>query len=177
MNAIAATLWFVLALPGPAKGDTTVLASPTLNMPAASATVLDEIAQIRPVHPALAIPAAFAPVIIKPLVAKVTTQQKHTWLALTIAQHSASTFDAWSTRYSINSGHGYELDPLMKPFAGSAAIYGVIQVAPAATDFLARRLMHSSSPKLRKLWWLPQTAGTVGFIVSGLNNVGVAHRR
>lgn len=177
MNAIAASLWFVLALPGPAKGETTVVASPSLNMPAASATVLDDIAQIRPVYPALASPAAFAPVKLKPLPPEITTQQKHTWLALTIAQHSASTFDAWSTRYSITSGHAHELDPLMKPFAGSAAIYGAIQVAPAATDFLARRLMHSSSPKLRKLWWLPQTAGTIGFIVSGLNNVGVAHSR
>lgn len=177
MNAIAASLWVVLALPGPAKGNTSVVTSPSMSMPVASATVLDDIAHIQPVHPVLAAPAAFAPVKLKPLPPEVTARQKHTWLALTVVQHSASTFDAWSTRYSITSGHAHELDPLMKPFSGSAAIYGAIQVAPAATDFLGRRLMHSSSPKLRKLWWLPQTAGTIGFIVSGLNNVGVAHGR
>lgn len=177
MNAIAASLWVFLALPSPAKGNAAAVTSPSMSMPVASATVLDNIAQIQPVHPVLAAPAAFAPVKLKPLPAEVTARQKHTWLALTIAQHSASTFDAWSTRYSITSGNAHELDPLMKPFAGSAAIYGAIQVAPAATDFLGRRLLHSSSPKLRKLWWLPQTAGTIGFIVSGLNNVGVAHRR
>jgi hypothetical protein len=177
MNAIAASLWVFLALPGPAKGNAAAVTSPSMSMPVASATVLDNIAQIQPVHPVLAAPAVFAPGKLKPLPAEVTARQKHTWLALTIAQHSASTFDAWSTRYSITSGHAHELDPLMKPFAGSAAIYGAIQVAPAATDFLGRRLLHSSSPKLRKLWWLPQTAGTIGFIVSALNNVGVAHGR
>lgn len=177
MNAIAASLWVVLALPGPAKGNATVVTSPGISMPVASVTVLDDIAQIQPVHPVLAAPAAFAPVKLRPQPPEVSARQKHTWLALTIAQHSASTFDAWSTRYSITSGHAHELDPLMKPFAGSASIYGAIQVAPAATDFLGRRLMHSSSPKLRKLWWLPQTVGTIGFVVSGLNNVGVAHGR
>jgi hypothetical protein len=63
----------------------------------------------------------------------------------------------------------------MKPFAGSAAIYGAIQLAPAATDFLGRRLMHSSNPRLRKLWWLPQAVGTAGFIFSGVNNMRVAN--
>jgi hypothetical protein len=144
-------------------------------VPAASATVLDNIAQIRPVHPALAASAAFAAVKLKPLTPEITAREKHTWLALTVVQHSASTFDAWSTRYSITSGHGRELNPLMKPFAGSAAIYGAIQLAPVGTDFLGRRLMRSSNPKLRKLWWLPQAAGTVGFIFSGVNNVRVAH--
>jgi hypothetical protein len=175
MNAITASLWVLLALPGAAKGDAAAVTSPGVSLPAASATVLDNIAQIRPVHPALAAPATFAPVKLKPLTPEITARQKHAWLALTIFQHSASTFDAWSTRQSINSGHGKELDPLMKPFAGSAAIYGAIQLAPAATDFLGRRLMHSSNPRLRKLWWLPQAVGTAGFIFSGVNNMRVAN--
>src|SRR5262249_36627708 len=56
------------------------------------------------------------------------------WWGLTAAQHSAATFDAWSTRKSISSGNGYERNPLMKPFADSAAIYPVIQVVPLGLD-------------------------------------------
>jgi hypothetical protein len=175
MIAITASLWVLLALPGPPKGNAAVVVSP--HMPAASATVLDEITQIRPVLPALAAPAAIVPVKLKPLAPEITARQKHTWLALTVFQHGASTFDAWSTRYSINSGYGKELDPLMKPFAGSSAIYAVIQIAPAATDFLGRRLLHSRNPKLRRLWWLPQAAGAAAFIFSGVNNVRVANGR
>ena len=175
MNAITTSLWILLALPGPAKGESVAATSLSLSMPAASATVLDEIVQIPPVRPALAAPTAVAAVKLRSVTPEVTAPEKHTWLALTVIQHSASTFDAWSTRYSITSGNGKELNPLMKPFAGSAAIYGAIQLAPAATDFWARRLMHSSNPKLRKLWWLPQAVGTAGFIFSGVNNTRVAH--
>lgn len=58
------------------------------------------------------------------------------WLTLTVSQHSAALFDAWSTRKVLVSCKGYERDPLLKPFAGSAAIYPATQVFPAALDLL-----------------------------------------
>ncbi|MFI5106991.1 MAG: hypothetical protein ACHP79_18865, partial [Terriglobales bacterium] len=56
----------------------------------------------------------------------------------------------------------------------SGAMYAATQVAPLATDYLARRLMHSDHPTFRKLWWLPQVASSVGFTVSGFRNMQVA---
>jgi hypothetical protein len=34
----------------------------------------------------------------------------------------------------------------------------------------------SSNPVLRKLWWLPQLAGTAIHVWSGVHNLGVARR-
>jgi hypothetical protein len=106
---------------------------------------------------------------------KPSVKQERIWWALTAAQHGAATFDAWSTRQSLASGNGYERNPLMKPFAGSAAIYPVIQVMPVGLDFLSRRMMQSRHGFFRKTWWLPQTIATAGFVWSGANNLRVAH--
>ncbi len=97
-----------------------------------------------------------------------------TWWAFTAAQHGAATFDAWSTRQSISSGRGYERNPLMKPFADSAAIYPVIQVLPLGLDYLSRRMAQSRHSALRKTWWVPQTIATAGFVWSGVRNMRVA---
>jgi hypothetical protein len=119
---------------------------------------------IKPIHP------------VRPVKREPVPFVTRNWLVMTAIQHSAATFDAWSTRNSITSGRGRELNPLMKPFAGTGAIYGVIQLAPMATDFLGKRLMRSNHATLRKLWWMPQAAGSVGFMLSGINNLKVASR-
>jgi hypothetical protein len=106
---------------------------------------------------------------------KPSVKQQRIWWALTVAQHGAATFDAWSTRQSLESGYGYERNPLMKPFAGSPAIYPVIQVVPVGLDFLSRHMMQSRHGFLRKTWWLPQTIATAGFVWSGANNLRVAN--
>ena len=66
------------------------------------------------------------------------------WKGLAVAEHSAAVFDGWSTRESLTSGNGYEQDPLMKPFANSAAIYPMLQIAPFGADYLSHRFMRSS---------------------------------
>ncbi len=98
------------------------------------------------------------------------------WWALTIAQHSAAVFDAWSTRRVVSNGWGREANPLLRPFAGSGALYAAIHVAPAIQDFLGHKMRTSANPVLRKLWWLPQVAGTAIHIWSGVHNLGVARR-
>lgn len=121
---------------------------------------------------------------IQPAILKSTTnlperpepsvRQRRLWWALTAAQHGTATFDAWSTRKSISSGNGYERNPLMKPFADSAAIYPVIQAVPLGLDFISQRMMRSRHGFIRKTWWVPQTIAIAGFTWSGVNNLRVA---
>jgi hypothetical protein len=114
------------------------------------------------------------PAPVKPV--KVYTAERprmsRSWLALAMVQHGAATFDAYSTRQAIGRG-AVEDDPLMRPFAHSGAIYAAIQVGPLLLDYVARRMQHSEYPMVRRIWFVPQTASTVGFILSGAHNLSV----
>jgi hypothetical protein len=98
---------------------------------------------------------------------------RKSWLILSLVQHGAAGFDAYSTRQAIAAG-AVEQDPFMKPFADSPAIYGAIQVAPLALDYVARRMQFNRRSVVRRLWWLPQTASTGLFLFSGAHNMHVA---
>lgn len=104
-----------------------------------------------------------------------TPRQKKLWYALTITGSGAAAFDAWSTRRAISGGYGQEANPFLKPFANSNAIYLATQASPALMDFIGKRMMTSEHPFLRKVWWLPQTAGTAMSFVAGAHNVSVVH--
>jgi hypothetical protein len=93
---------------------------------------------------------------------------------LSLAQHSAAAFDAYSTREAVSRG-AVEGDPMMRPFANSPAIYAAIQVGPAVLDFVARRMQRSHNNFLRHTWWLPQSASTGLFIFSGVHDLRVAN--
>jgi hypothetical protein len=97
------------------------------------------------------------------------------WIALSVAVHGAAAFDAYTTRQAIGRG-AVEADPLMRPFAGSPAIYAAIQIAPVALDFAARRMQRSHNVFVRRMWWLPQTSGAAMYLFSGVHNLGVAGR-
>ena len=126
--------------------------------------------------PAPAASPAIAPVIAvsRPPVfaARVGRGQQRAWLGLAIVQHSAATFDAWSTRRAITRGGAQELNPMLKPFAGNRSIYAAVQVAPTLLDYLGRRMMISRHGFLRRTWWLPQTLGTAASLAGGLHNLG-----
>jgi hypothetical protein len=156
-----------------------------LSLPISTKTVLPSIA-VSSSHETSAQPALLlvsSSVPSQPAILKSTTnlperpsaKQQRIWWALTAVQHGAATFDAWSTQQSISSGNGYERNPLLKPFAGSPAIYPVIQVLPVGLDFLSNRMMRSRHGIFRKTWWLPQTLATAGFVWSGAHNLRVAH--
>jgi len=102
-----------------------------------------------------------------------TERQKKVWYALTVASSGAAAFDAWSTRRAISGGYGTESNALLRPFAGSGALYAATQVSPLVMDIIGRKMMTSRHSALRKLWWLPQTAGTGMSLFAGVNNVGV----
>ncbi|HXJ07115.1 MAG TPA: hypothetical protein VNH65_18580 [Candidatus Acidoferrum sp.] len=102
-----------------------------------------------------------------------TERQKKVWYALMVASSGAAAFDAWSTRRAISGGYGTESNPLLRPFAGSGALYAATQVSPVVMDYIGRRMMTSRHTLLRRLWWLPQTAGTGMSLFAGVHNMGV----
>ncbi|MHB8485881.1 MAG: hypothetical protein ACYDCM_09140 [Candidatus Acidiferrales bacterium] len=108
-------------------------------------------------------PPAFRPTI------EPTERTNRLWFTLSVAEHSSAAFDAWSTRRAISEGRA-ESDPMMRPFAHSAAIYGAIQVVPFGLDYVARR-MHQSSGWTRHVWWVPQSLATATYLFSGSYNV------
>ena len=97
------------------------------------------------------------------------------WLMLSIAEHSAAAFDAYSTRQAISSG-AQETDPMMRPFAHSPGIYAAIQAGPVVLDYAARQMQRSQYGLLRRTWWLPQSASTGLFLFSGVHNLNLANR-
>jgi hypothetical protein len=96
------------------------------------------------------------------------------WRTLLVVQHGAAVFDAWSTRDAIQNGGAHEMNPLFRPFAGSNLIYPATQVGSGLLDFLGYRMMKSKKAWVRKIWWVPQVAGTAASLFSGAHNLAVA---
>jgi hypothetical protein len=113
-----------------------------------------------------------APVIQQRMPAAEARINTRTWMLLSAAEHGAATFDAWSTRRNITLGY-VEMDPLMKPFANSNAMYAAVQVAPVLFDLLSRHMMVSSHGWERRMWWVPQSASTVASLAAGAHNVAI----
>lgn len=111
----------------------------------------------------------------EPLPAVEDLPSRRKWILLSLAQHSAAAFDAYTTRQAISRGAA-EGDPLMRPFAGSPALYAAMQVGPVALDFAARRMQRAHNSLIRRMWWLPQTTSTAMFLFSGAHNLGVPGR-
>ena len=104
-----------------------------------------------------------------------TPRQRKAWYALTIIGGSGAALDAWSTRRAISGGYGQEANPFLRPFANSNVLYAATQVSPALMDFLGKRLMTNEHRWVRKVWWLPQTAGASFSFVAAAHNISVVH--
>ncbi len=102
-----------------------------------------------------------------------TPRQRKVWYGLALAGHSGAAFDAWTTHRAVVGGYGQEANPFLRPFADSNAIYAATQVSPAVMDYLGKRMMVSQHGWVRKIWWLPQTAGASISFVCGVHNLGV----
>jgi len=102
-----------------------------------------------------------------------TPRQSKIWYALAMVSSSGAAFDAWSTHRAVAGGYGREANPFLKPFASSNAIYAATQVSPLVMDFLGKQMMTSQHRWVRKMWWLPQTAGASLSFAAGVHNVGV----
>ena len=103
-----------------------------------------------------------------------TRNQRIAWYALAVTGHGAAAFDAYSTRLAISGGYGTEGNPFLRPFANSSALYAATQVSPLVMDFIGKRMMVSQHRWVRRMWWLPQAAGSGFSIGAGVHNLGVA---
>jgi hypothetical protein len=102
-----------------------------------------------------------------------TRTQRVAWYALTAVSSGAAAFDAYSTRLAVSGNYGTETNPFLRPFAHSNALYAVTQVSPAVLDYIGKRMMTSETRWVRKLWWLPQVAGSGFSVTAGVHNLGV----
>jgi len=102
-----------------------------------------------------------------------TRGQRIAWYTLAVTGHGAAAFDAYSTRRALSGNYGTEGNPLLRPFAHSGALYVATQASPALMDFLGKRMMVSENRWVRKMWWLPQAAGTGFSIGAGVHNMSV----
>jgi hypothetical protein len=118
-----------------------------------------------------------APIAAKPIgrIGVERLPSRKMWIALSVAQHGAAVFDAYTTRQAVARG-AVEQNPLLRPFASSPAIYVATQVCPLALDYVGRRMQLSHNSLVRRMWWVPQSTGAAVSIFSGVHNMGVATR-
>jgi hypothetical protein len=102
-----------------------------------------------------------------------TRGQRVAWYSLMAAGHGAAAFDAYSTRLAISGNYGTETNPFLRPFSHSSALYAVTQVSPALMDYIGKRMMVSETRWVRKMWWLPQAAGSGFSVFAGVHNLNV----
>lgn len=102
-----------------------------------------------------------------------TRGQRIAWYSLMAAGHGAAAFDAYSTRLAVSGNYGTETNPFLRPFSHSSALYAATQVSPAVMDFIGKRMMVSENRWVRKMWWLPQAAGSGFSVFAGVHNLGV----
>ena len=117
-------------------------------------------------------PAKPMTVSVKQLLAE-ERHKKQMWIGLGIAEHSAATFDAWTTRRAMTTVGAQELNPLLKPFAGNASLYAAIQVGPVVMDYVGKKMMYSRHNWVRRMWWVPQSASFATSLFCGAHNLGV----
>jgi hypothetical protein len=124
---------------------------------------------IEPAHAGLPI-RPVKPVYVRP---SETHGQRVAWYALAVTGHGAAAFDAWSTRRVLSRNAGVESNPLLRPFAHSSAMYAATQVSPAVMDLIGKRMMVSQNKWVRRMWWLPQAAGSGFSVFAGAHNYGL----
>jgi hypothetical protein len=135
-------------------------------------TIAANVASAEPVQPA----AVVLP--IQPMKAaytrpRETRGQRVAWYGLMVAGHGAAAFDAYSTRLAISGNYGTETNPFLRPFSHSSALYAATQVSPAVLDYIGKRMMVSETRWVRKMWWLPQAAGSGFSVFAGVHNLNV----
>lgn len=103
-----------------------------------------------------------------------TRQQRVAWYTLAVTGSGAAAFDAYSTRRALTGNYGTEGNPMLRPFAHSSALYAATQVSPVLMDYIGKRMMVSQNRWMRRMWWLPQAAGSGFSIAAGVHNLSVA---
>src|SRR5258708_4296238 len=102
-----------------------------------------------------------------------TRGQRVGWYALAATRPGAAAVDAYSTPPAPSRNYRTESHPLLRPFAHSGALYAATQVSPVVMDFIGKRMMVSENRWVRRMWWLPQAAGSGFSVAAGVHNMGV----
>lgn len=102
-----------------------------------------------------------------------TRGQRIAWYSLAVTGHGAAAFDAYTTRLAISGNYGTEGNVFLRPFAHSNALYAATQVSPLVMDYIGKRMMTSQNRLFRRLWWLPQAAGSGVSVAAGVHNLSV----
>ena len=123
---------------------------------------------VQPAGTALAV-QPMKPVYTRP---RETRGQRVAWYALMAAGHGAAAFDAYSTRLAVSGNYARETNPFLRPFSHSSALYAVTQISPAVMDYIGKRMMVSETRWVRRMWWLPQAAGSGFSVFAGVHNLG-----
>lgn len=150
-------------------------AKPDAPTPKVSSVSDEEVEASGGVEPAVPSSSSFLNSPVRPASSESfeTPRKRAIWYGLMAADHGAAALDAWTTRRAIEGGYGLEADPLERPFAHSNAIYASTQVSPLVMDYLGRRMMRSSHPWMRRVWWVPQAACASVSFGSGIHNYHV----
>jgi hypothetical protein len=125
---------------------------------------------VQPPRVALPIQPAVKAAFTRP---RETRGQRVAWYTLAVTGHGAAAFDAYSTRLAISGGYGTEGNPLLRPFSHSSAMYAATQVSPGVMDLLGKHMMVSENRWVRRMWWLPQAAGSGFSIGAGMHNLSL----
>jgi hypothetical protein len=99
-----------------------------------------------------------------------TERERKIWYGLVAAGHGAAIFDAYTTRRAVSGDYGVEANPAMRPFAHSNAMYFATQLTPTILDYVGHRMMTSEHRWMRRMWWVPQVAGTSLSLGAGVHN-------
>ena len=84
----------------------------------------------------------------------------------------SSAFDVETTFAALKNPHVREGNPIMKPLVelGRPATYSFVGAVDAGSIYFSYRMKKSTSPGLRKLWWIgPVSASAAHCFVGGLN--------
>jgi hypothetical protein len=143
----------------------------TAALPSMPEAKIETKAEAAPAEPMAAFPA----MAVRPAAVGIqeTPRERKVWYALAAAGHAGAAFDAWSTRRAITAGVGTEGNPLLRPFAHSGVLYAATQASPLLMDYLGKRMMTSQHRWVRKMWWLPQTAGAGMSFAAGAHNTSL----
>jgi hypothetical protein len=159
------------------SGEDAKPAKPDTPTPKIYASASDDVASATNADPAAPSLRPVLSVPVKPAARESfeTPRQRKIWYGLMATGHAAAAFDAWTTRRAVSGGYGVEANPMERPFANSGAIYATTQICPAIMDYVGRRMMRSSHPWMRQMWWLPQAASASFSLGAGIHNYTVVH--
>jgi hypothetical protein len=94
---------------------------------------------------------------------------------LIVALHASVTFDAWSTNRDFGSAmppysKTYEVNPIMRPFAGTPAEYPVLNSLYLPLDFM---ILRAKSKKMKVVMFAAALAFTAVEVRQGVKNMQV----